>query len=43
MVECWRDGPIAQNATSRVDLPELSSDLSRRQAVFSTFDYTSAA
>jgi hypothetical protein len=39
----WRDGRIAQSETFRVDLPEMSSDLSGRHAVFSTFDYRSAA
>jgi hypothetical protein len=38
----WRDGEIAQSETFRVDLPEMSWDLSGRHAVFSTFDYTNA-
>jgi hypothetical protein len=36
----WRDGEIAQGETFRVDLPEMSWDLSERHAVFSTFDYS---
>jgi hypothetical protein len=36
----WRDGEIAQGKTFRVDLPEMSWDLSGRHAVFSSFDYT---
>jgi hypothetical protein len=39
----WRDGRTPRSGTFRVDLPEMSSDLSGRHAVFSTFDYTSAA
>jgi hypothetical protein len=39
----WRDWQIAQGETFRVDLPEMSSDVSGRHAVFSTFDYASAA
>jgi len=38
----WRDGEIAESETFRVDLPEMSWDLSERHAVFSTFDYTNA-
>jgi hypothetical protein len=38
----WRDGEIAQGENFRVDLPEMSWDLSDRHAVFSTFDYTNA-
>jgi hypothetical protein len=36
----WRDGEIAQGETFRVDLPEMSWDLSERHAVFSSFDYS---
>jgi hypothetical protein len=36
----WRDGEIAQGETFRVDLPEMSWDLSERHAVFSTFEYS---
>jgi len=38
----WRDGQIAQSETFRVDLPEMSWDLSERHAVFSSFDYSNA-
>jgi hypothetical protein len=38
----WRDGEIAQSETFRVDLPEMSWDLSERHSVFSTFDYSNA-
>jgi hypothetical protein len=38
----WRDGEIAQSETFRVDLPEMSWDLSERHTVFSTFDYSNA-
>ena len=38
----WRDGEIAQGETFRVDLPEMSWDLSERHAVFSRFDYSNA-
>jgi hypothetical protein len=38
----WRDGEIAQGEQFKVDLPEMSWDLSSRHAVFSTFDYTNA-
>lgn len=38
----WRDGEIAQSETFRVDLPEMSWDLSGRHAVFSSFDYSNA-
>jgi len=38
----WRDGDIAQGETFRVDLPEMSWDLSERHAVFSSFDYSNA-
>ncbi|HMI98895.1 MAG TPA: DUF1326 domain-containing protein [Gaiellaceae bacterium] len=38
----WRDGEIAQGERFKVDLPEMSWDLSSRHAVFSTFDYTNA-
>ncbi len=38
----WADGEIAQSETFRVDLPEMTWDLSERHAVFSTFDYTNA-
>jgi len=36
----WRDGEIAEGDTFRVDLPEMSWDLSGRHAVYSKFDYT---
>jgi hypothetical protein len=39
----WRDGEIAQGETFRVELPEMSWDLSERHAVFSTFDYSNAS
>jgi len=38
----WRDGEIAQSETFRVDLPEMTWNLSGRHAVFSSFDYTNA-
>ena len=38
----WRDGEIAQSETFRIDLPEMSWDLSERHSVFSTFDYSNA-
>jgi hypothetical protein len=38
----WEDGQIAQSETFRVDIPEMTWDLSGRHTVFSTFDYSSA-
>ena len=44
MQKTWnaKPGEIAESETFRVDLPEMSWDLSGRHAVFSTFDYTNA-
>jgi hypothetical protein len=39
----WRDGRIAQSETMRVELPEMSFDLSGRHAVFSRFGYSNVS
>lgn len=36
----WRDGEIAQSSSVRVDLPEISFDVSGRHAVFARFEWT---
>ncbi len=39
----WRDGEIAQSERVRVELPEMSFDLSGRHAVFSRFGYSNVS
>jgi hypothetical protein len=38
----WTDGEIAQSERLRVELPEMSYDVSERHAVFSRFDWGSS-
>jgi hypothetical protein len=39
----WRDGQIAQSERLRIDLPEMSFDVSGRHAVFSRFGYSNVS
>jgi hypothetical protein len=39
----WRDGEIAQSERMRIELPEMSYDVSGRHAVFSRFGYSNVS